>query len=305
MLDDALRQRIDRLVRDAKVVVFIKGTRSQPRCGFSSRVVQQLDDLGVRFVDHDVLADGALREGMKAYADWPTFPQVWVDGSLIGGADILEELHRRGELAEVLGLHAPPASVQVTLTPSAAARIVAALGDVPPRLRLRIDPDFAHRFEAVEEMGAFDVTASSEGVTLVLDPTSAQRADGLRLDWVTSAEGGALVVDNPNEPPKVQPLPPHAYAAWRAQGRPHCLIDVRPPEERACAAIEGAIGAEVVDFDRLDPTLPTVFLCHHGVRSLHAAAYALDKGLRAVFNLEGGIDAWSLTVDPSVPRYGW
>lgn len=305
MLDEGLRQRIEGLVQGAKVVVFIKGSRTQPRCGFSSRVVQQLLDLEVPFVDHDVLADGALREGMKAYAEWPTFPQVWVDGVFVGGADILEELHRRGELVSVLGIDPPSAAPRVHLTPAAATRILAAIGDAAPLLRLRIDANFQYQFEAIDAPGAFDASSTSEGVTLVLDPTSASRAAGLRIDWVTSGEHGALVVDNPNEPAKVQPLPPAAYAAWRAQGRPHCLIDVRPPEERALAAIDGALGAESVDFERLDPALPTVFLCHHGVRSMHAAAFALDKGLRAVFNLEGGIDAWSLTVDPNVPRYGW
>jgi monothiol glutaredoxin len=304
MVEDGLRERIEELLGAGKVVVFMKGTPDQPRCGFSARVIAQLQERGIPFQAHDILSDGALREGMKAYADWPTFPQVWVDASFIGGADILEELHRRGELDEVFGQRAPKPTPSLHLTRAAAARIGEAVGEARPRLRLRIDAAFQHVFEAVEDPDPGDVVATSEGITFILDPASAERADGLRLDWVTSGTQQALVVDNPNEPAKVQSLSPHVYAAWRREGRPHLLVDVRPPEERALAQLDGALGIEGLDFESLDPRQPIVFLCHHGIRSLHAAAHAVDRGLRAVFNLEGGLDAWSLTVDPTTPRYG-
>lgn len=89
-------------VESNRVVLFMKGTPSFPQCGFSAAVVQILSELGVSFVGVNVLADGEVREGIKRYSSWPTLPQLFVDGKLIGGCDITRELHERGELAKLL-----------------------------------------------------------------------------------------------------------------------------------------------------------------------------------------------------------
>lgn len=84
------------------VVLFMKGTPEAPRCGFSSVVVQVLDHLGTSFVGVDVLQDAELREGIKAFTDWPTIPQLYVQGEFIGGADIVREMFSTGELKTLL-----------------------------------------------------------------------------------------------------------------------------------------------------------------------------------------------------------
>jgi monothiol glutaredoxin len=81
-----------------EVVVFMKGVPEQPRCGFSSIVVQILDHLGVDFVGVDVLQDDDLRSGIKSFSDWPTIPQVYVKGEFVGGSDIVREMFQNGEL---------------------------------------------------------------------------------------------------------------------------------------------------------------------------------------------------------------
>jgi monothiol glutaredoxin len=114
------------------------------------------------------------------------------------------------------------------------------------------------------------------------------------------------VVDNPNEPARVTPIDVTEYAAWRARGEPHLLLDVRTDEEWAIARIEGAqLLDERVEamLEALPRDTPLVFQCHHGIRSQHAAQHFLGRGFRKVFNLTGGIDAWSARVDPAVPRY--
>ncbi|MFZ4121157.1 MAG: Grx4 family monothiol glutaredoxin [Caulobacterales bacterium] len=80
------------------VVLFMKGTADQPRCGFSNLVVQVLDHLGVEFRDVDVLANEEIRQGIKAFSDWPTIPQLYVKGEFIGGSDIVKEMYQSGEL---------------------------------------------------------------------------------------------------------------------------------------------------------------------------------------------------------------
>lgn len=84
------------------VVLFMKGVAAQPRCGFSNQVVQILDHLGVEFRDVDVLADEQVREGVKAFSNWPTIPQLYVKGEFIGGCDIVREMFQTGELQTLL-----------------------------------------------------------------------------------------------------------------------------------------------------------------------------------------------------------
>lgn len=110
-MDESTRQRIADLVNGNKVVLFMKGTRHFPQCGFSGAVVQVLNANKASYETVNVLADPAIREGIKEYANWPTIPQLYIGGEFIGGADIVRELHSRGELAGMLAkASATPAS---------------------------------------------------------------------------------------------------------------------------------------------------------------------------------------------------
>lgn len=97
-----VHQFIEQTLRTHPVVLFMKGSPEQPRCGFSSLVVQVLDHLGVEFAGVDVLQDDDLREGIKLYTDWPTIPQLYIREEFVGGADIVRELFQSGELKTLL-----------------------------------------------------------------------------------------------------------------------------------------------------------------------------------------------------------
>ena len=99
---DPVRDFIAQAVEQNPVVLFMKGTPDAPRCGFSAVTVQILDHLSVDFVGVDVLQDEALREGIKAYTDWPTIPQLYVKGEFVGGSDIVREMFNAGELQTLL-----------------------------------------------------------------------------------------------------------------------------------------------------------------------------------------------------------
>src|SRR4028119_142804 len=96
------KARIDELVQKNDVVLFMKGTSLFPQCGFSSRAVAILDHLGVGFQTVDVLQDPEVRNGIKAYSDWPTIPQLYVKGEFVGGSDIMMEMFEAGELQTLL-----------------------------------------------------------------------------------------------------------------------------------------------------------------------------------------------------------
>lgn len=97
-----LKERIDNLVNQNKIMVFMKGTKLMPQCGFSNNVVQILNTLGVPFETVDILEDNEIRQGIKEYSNWPTIPQVYIDGKFVGGSDILIEMYQKGELQQMV-----------------------------------------------------------------------------------------------------------------------------------------------------------------------------------------------------------
>lgn len=97
-----LKERLDNLVNQNKILVFMKGNKLMPQCGFSNNVVQILNTLGVPFETVDVLADSDIRQGIKEYSSWPTIPQVYIDGEFVGGSDVLIELYQKGELQQLV-----------------------------------------------------------------------------------------------------------------------------------------------------------------------------------------------------------
>jgi monothiol glutaredoxin len=171
-------------------------------------------------------------------------------------------------------------------------------------LRLEINPDFEHAL-SIDEPEANDFRVDAGGIVVLIDPDSAARAQGVRIDFEDGEQGG-FRVDNPNEPAKVRPLSAAALKSMIDAGERFEFYDVRTPEERQLAAIGGAKlldDAAMRGIEDLDKDTPLVFHCHHGGRSQAAAERFLQQGFRRVYNLTGGIDAWSTTVDPSVPRY--
>ena len=101
MSEDIL-SKIDQQVKNNKVMLFMKGNPNAPQCGFSAHTVEILQSYGIPFQTADVLADPAIRDGIKRYSNWPTIPQVYIDGKFVGGCDIVSELHERGELEPML-----------------------------------------------------------------------------------------------------------------------------------------------------------------------------------------------------------
>ena len=105
MLEDKIKERIGHNIASDDVVLFMKGTPVFPQCGFSAAVVGVLGHLGIKFSGVNVLDDDEIREGIKAYSDWPTIPQLYVKGEFIGGCDIIREMYETGELMEMLNTH--------------------------------------------------------------------------------------------------------------------------------------------------------------------------------------------------------
>ena len=99
---DEVKKRIEDTIGQSKVVLFMKGTKNFPQCGFSSRAVEILKKCGAEFKDVNVLSDPAIRQGVKEFSNWPTIPQIYIGGKFVGGSDILNEMYQSGELQKLL-----------------------------------------------------------------------------------------------------------------------------------------------------------------------------------------------------------
>jgi monothiol glutaredoxin len=312
-MDDSTREQIESEIRNNPVVLFMKGTPSAPRCGFSATVAGILDELVGQYKTVDVLADGKIRDGIKEFSEWPTIPQLYVKGEFVGGCDIVREMYESGELHETLGVRVEPvAPPNVRMSPSASQALAEAIAEarsqepgVEHHIRVEIDGDYQHGL-SIGGKQPRDIEIALGGVTLLLDRSSARRAEGLVIDYVQGPEGPAFKLENPNEPPRVKSIDVRTLKEKLDADRALELLDVRSQKERDLAKIEGS---KLLDRDGqqyvlgLDKATPLYFHCHHGQRSQQAAAYFLQQGFQNVYNVAGGIDAWSLEVDPSVPRY--
>jgi monothiol glutaredoxin len=307
-LSPELRAKLESIVTSDAVVLFMKGSRSFPQCGFSARVVGMLNTLIPKYTTVNVLSDPDVRQGMKELSDWPTFPQLYVNGEFVGGADIVGQMFDSGELATRLGVEvAPAAPPEVTITPRAGAELRAALAEAGPGdvVHLTIDERFEHALDlGGKEAG--HLTIESGGVTLQVDRASAGRAAGVVIDFIDGPGGSGFKIENPNRPPGVKAVRPPELKALLDRGEVKELFDVRTPQERSITTLEPSRLFDddaVAYLDGLPRDTPIVFFCHHGNRSQSAALHFLGKGFTRVYNLAGGLEAWAREVDPKMPRY--
>ena len=307
-LDQDIQQEITALIGANEVVLFMKGDRGAPQCGFSATVVGILDSMVSDYHTVDVLSAPHIRDGIKAFSSWPTIPQLYVKGEFVGGCDIIQEMFGSGEIYKTLGvdpLEIVQPTIEITATAAEALQQASAQhGSDGRELHLSVDATFQSHLSIAPRTPA-DVEAITSGVLLLLDPISASRADGITIDVSDTPDGQAFKVDNPNAP-RIQSMSVRELKAALDANEAIELLDVRTPEERAIAAIPGAVllnEEEAARIESMPRDTKLVLHCHHGGRSQQAAEQFISLGFSQVFNVIGGVDAWSQEIDPDVPRY--
>ncbi|MBA8889555.1 monothiol glutaredoxin [Dokdonella fugitiva] len=305
-LSPATRARIESLLADHHVVLFMKGTRLAPQCGFSAAAADRLNALLDDYHSVDVLADEEIRAGIKEFGQWPTIPQLYIGGELVGGADIVQSMFDSGELHRVLGVSAPDRTPPLlTISDAAVEKVRAALADAgDAKLFLVVDGRFQPQFQ-LREPGEHDIVAVANGLEVRFDAASAQRARGASIDWTRTPHGEGLAIFLPQAPQAIRSLDVHQLKQ-RMHAGDITVVDVRPEQDRAFAPFAGAEPFTPETHARLT-ALPKdaalAFICHHGNSSRNAAEHFREHGFTNLWNVEGGIDAWSVEIDPSIPRY--
>jgi len=306
----SVQEQIKDTVENHKVVLFMKGTRMFPQCGFSARAIEILKSSGAKKIkDVNVLTDPEVRQGIKDFSNWPTIPQCYIDGKFVGGSDILTEMYESGELHELLGGEPPQVASEpptITITDKAKKAFAQALSEAGDDvLRFDVSSSFSYDLYFGPKNGN-DLITTSNGIGIHTAPAAAARIEGTQIDFVDGPDGAGFKIDNPNEPARVDNIRPSELNKLLDAGDTVHLFDVRSEKERGIAAIAAAKpfdGAAQDQIAQLPKDSMLVFHCHHGVRSRSVAEQVLSQGYTKVYNLTGGIDAWSVDVDDSVPRY--
>jgi len=306
-LTDAAQQEIEATINSGQVVLFMKGNRQQPQCGFSATVIGILDKLGAPYSTVDVLQNPVVREGIKEFSSWPTIPQLYVDQEFVGGCDIIKQMFNTGDLHETMGVEQPDRTPpEIQITDAAAATMREAVEEQPASyVHLNIDANWDHQLNLGAAEG-HEVRTEANGITVLMDLDTAQRARGLKLDMTETLEGHGFAIDNPNAPPPVKNISPKELKQMLDDGDSIHLYDVRDELERAHASIEGSqmLDQEAMeDIAKFPKDVKLVFYCHFGPRSQGVADHFKNEGYTNVHNLVGGIDAWADRIDPSLPKY--
>ena len=306
-LKDSTREKIENVIQQDRVVLFMKGTPKAPMCGFSSKTVGLLDSILENYKSVDVLEDQEIRDGIKTYGNWPTIPQLYIDGDLVGGCDIVTAMFNSGELHETLGVEAPDRTPpEVTITDAAAEKILEAMeGHEGIGLHFAVDASWQSQFNVAPAEG-HEIKIETNGITMYFDLASAQRANGAIIDWVETLQGSGLTIHLPEAPEPVKQMSVKELKS-HLENNSVVLIDVRGSEERALASLEAAKvmdGETMQAIEAMSKDTALAFICHIGNRSQVAGEHFRKQGFTNVSNVVGGIDAWSKEIDPSVPEYG-
>lgn len=295
-LDPAVREKIETQIASHRVVLYMKGTPKMPQCGFSAKTAGILDQLlEGDYASYNVLEDESIREGIKVYGDWPTIPQLYVDGELVGGNDIIGEMFNAGELHEMFGLEKPDRTPpEITITDKATEKIREFLEAYPGNhLHFTIDSGWDAQFQVGPKEGS-EIETESNGITVLMDLASAQRAKGATIDWVETVQGEGLKLDLPGAPAPVKQMTPAELQERMNSGERLLVIDTRSETDRTenpldfARPLDAELMAELKDGD---PNQPLVFVCNIGQTSQQYADHYRKQGYTQVYNLEGGAQA--------------
>ncbi len=302
-LDSETRGIIESLLQNNKLVLFMKGTPQQPQCGFSAATVSTLDMLVPDYMTVNVLEQAAIREGIKEYGNWPTIPQLYIDGELIGGSDIVQDMLASGELGDLLGVEPPKAErPDIQVGESGLEVMKSALqSQEDAALHLQISAGWVHTLNLeTSKTGAVQVDVGD--IQIHLDPWSASRAAGLRIELNETLTGKSFSFENPNAPPPVKQITAQDLKKKLDSDKDVLLIDVRGPRERAATSIERSLpwnDETMTLVDSLPKDAELIFTCQTGSRSQALAEMLRDRGYTNLFNVTGGMKAWADEIKPA------
>lgn len=316
------RDSIATIVKDEKLLIFAKGTREAPRCGFSARAIDVIARLGKPFKVVNILEDPTLRPALVEFSQWPTSPQVFLDGELLGGSDIVQELFESGELQQKVAKSfgdapAPaPEKPPVSITPEALAKVREFMETANDKLRLHVNVSNGERTYALEidtySHAGQDLSYTINGITVVHARAMRPLFNALEVSWVSKDDSEGFAVREVGQAPAL-PVPfeikrdelesllkSDAKAGLESSLK---IVDVREDEEWAEGHGEGTIHLALSRLEKeweqkgLEKSDTIIMVCRSGNRSGQATKAFRDRfGFAKTRNLVGGISNLPLPI---------
>jgi len=309
---DAIRE----IVQKETIVVFAKGTKQTPRCGFSARTIEAVASTGKPFAVIDVLADPRIRPALVQFSQWPTTPQLYVGGELVGGCDITLELHASGELHKTIAAafgegydpNAGQTEPRVELSDEAKAKLKEYFESADELLRLSVELKGGERSYSLSidsRSSHADLAWTVDGIKVVVAKEMSSLFDRLAVAWLSKEGSEGFSVKEVGDAPALPlPLeitgdelktlldtPPAEGKLW--------IVDIREAQELASGQVEGAKHIPMSRFQEewedagFDAKDTIVCFCAHGVRSVNVANFLRQQAkLPGARSLRGGLPAY-------------
>ena len=306
------KEAVKDVVTEDKIVVFAKGTKEMPRCGFSARAIQVVESVGKPFKVVDILSDPSIRPALVAFSSWPTTPQVYLDGEFLGGSDIIMELYESGELQKKIAssygeeFKEVQDNQRVDVTDEALGKVKEFMETDLEFLRLSVqvkDGDRAYSLELDSHTSAAaDLKWKVKGLTVIVAKAMSELFDKLEVSWVNKDGNEGFAVKEVGNPPAL-PIPIDIDKAdlarlMRSEIKDGKLwiVDVREDDEWKSGHGEEAVHLPLSRLEKewkdkgFDSKDTLVFYCAAGKRSLSAANHFRHKlGFPNTRSLVGGI----------------
>ena len=289
-MTEELRQKLQGMIDSHDIVLFMKGNRQQPQCGFSNRVVGILEELEIDYQTYNVFSDPDIRSGMKDFSQWPTFPQLYVKQEFVGGCDLVTAMMQSGELPGLLGVTLeevePPT---IHCSPSILALFKESLATHGGGVHLEVPKNFEYDI-GVGPKNSGQIETIVDGVPFYMSRGSAKRANGISLDFKDGPNGGVLI-DNPNEP-TFQDIAVSDVESWLADNPTAKVYQIGVGADALLPFTTIFDATAHQEINDLSKDHPIAFMCMMGVRSQQAAKSLAFQGYTNIFNIVGGLNAW-------------
>ena len=291
-----MRENVRRLLEKRRnsheIAVFLAD--SDPLSDESQFIINWLTRHNATFSVVDALGDPELSPLLEAECATGLLPILTVGGHVIGNGSLLKQLANSGQLLRFIEKPALDQTPAIAVSQQAISKLRGALESPSDVVRLTIPSDFCHEL-SVGEVRPDDVALRVDDISLVIDPTSATRANGVAIDWVELAESSGFRIDNPNHNPVQRGIKCDELVQLLDGPNPYLLIDARTEQEYNEERIPGArlLDGTLLDaLQLLDRRIPLVFYCKNGTRSQRAARHCSELGYAEIATLDGGMDAW-------------
>ena len=293
-MNNDIQSKILKIIQDNKIILFMKGTKEKPQCGFSANAIKILDELIDDYHTINVLENPKIRKGIKEFSDWPTIPQLYIQEKFIGGCDIVQEMMNSGELLQILKIDIKVNNkIKIEINKEAQEKIKQFLNKFKRKniLRISVNAQYEH-FLNIDDKKINDTCIDYNEFQVIMNKLSSSRANGLKITFHKKNNIEGFKIYNPNAPIKPKKITTLDLKNLLKSDKKYTLLDIRKKDEWNKSHLKEAIllcEKPKTFLKLLNKKDKIIIVCNFGNRSLIMAKKIIKLGFQNVYSLSGGI----------------